>query len=115
MIVIKFLGLLALGMFLVFITLVIKNAIDTEINRHFIIKNVRKNITESLYLVIRANEEMKRDFLALGGDIDDYEDMLTYLRYTPRREREESSEEIAGDRFPLDLDDVLGKEDRDEK
>ena len=111
MIVIKFLGLMALGMFLVFLILVIKNAIDAEMNRHFIIKNVKRHITESLYMVIKANEQMKKDLIALGFDPEDYEDMVKYLRDTPRSELEQGWEEIAGEKFPLDLSDILGDED----
>lgn len=120
MIIIKFLGLLALGMFLVCLVIAIKNAIDVEINKHFVIKNIKNELTKSLYLLTKANQEIKNNLKEIGiatNDLDkDIDEMLSYLDTIPRDEIEKEWNYISGGSYPIDLDEILdNKDDKNER
>ena len=114
MIIIKFLGLLALGMFLVCIVIATKNAMDTLITQHFVQTKVRKALVENLYIIMKTNEQMKKDLMVAGLKEEDAEEYLAYLRDIPRHKIEEEFHGLYGNEVPLDLDMILGKDDKDE-
>ena len=114
MIIIEFLGLLALGMFLVCVVIAIKNAIDTLITQHFVQTKVRKALVENLYIIMKTNEQMKKDLMVAGLEEEDAEEYLAYLRDMPRHKIEEEFHGLYGDEVPLDLDMILGEDDKDE-
>lgn len=118
--IIEFLGLLALGMFLVSLVIAIKNAIDVEINKHFIVKNVRRELTRSLFLLTKANEEVTKSLKDMNietKDIDkDIDEMVEYLRDVPQDDLEKQWDTISGGSYPISLDEILdNKDDKNER
>ena len=113
--IIKFLGLLALGMFLILVIISIKNVMDAEITKMIIQTKVRKAITKSVYLVMKSNEELKKTLHDAGADDEEVEDMLEYLRGLSRDEIKKECEFVYGESFDCDLDALIDDEEYREK